>query len=233
MSFTPEDHPRSKDGTFAVKVGTAPDVSVGPSFYDETIADLRAQFPADFPHDRPVHEQVAWALRTDAEVTLRIGRHQVTENGLGLAREFFDSDSTPVEVIAVRMPGDPEGETTVSDRFLGRSNALWTQYRDAQEQLRKELPAVLGEQTRQVYPDATALVFEVETKENGDIADISLVAVDGQKPLVWNEAPTESFEGLEQVERSLSQYSSHVIETESDLEDIASRKVGGVWRIDF
>lgn len=222
MSFDSAQHPRATNGQFAEKAGAAPEVA---------LADKR--FPADFPTDSSVAEQIAWALRTDAEVTLHDnGQWVTTSNGLELAKAWHEMRlGARPEIVEVRMPGMATldaisvNDTTATDRFIGASDAAWSRYREEQEGLRKMIPGVLAERTRQDFPDATGLVFETETLDDGRaILSYTLVSVEGPNRVEMRSAPFVSgdFKKLQRIENEMSEYCSQVAEVDSDWHDAAT-----------
>ena len=226
MSFAESEHPRATDGTFTEKTGGAPEVALAPTF------------PADYPADGTVAEQIAWALRTDAEVTLHDnGEFVATASGLDLAREWHELRlGARPEIVDVRLPGDrmPQttldaisvNDTTAADRFLGASDAAWSRYRSEQEELRRMLPEALAERTRLYFPDATGITFETETLEDGRaIIGYRLISVnEGDTRTDFGSVPFISggFKHLQAIERDLDSYGRQAAEIESDWQDVAT-----------
>ncbi len=255
MSFDSAQHPRATNGQFAEKAGAAAEISLSespravdglrPQAPEVALADK--QFPADFPADSSVAEQIAWALRTDAEVTLHDnGQWVTTSNGLELANAWHEMRlGARPEIVEVRMPGTALDaisvkDTTAADRFLGASDAAWSRYRDEQESLRKMIPEVLAERTHQDFPDATGLVFETEILDDGrTILGYTLVSVEGPNRVEMRSAPFVSgdFKKLQRIENELSEYCSQAAEMESDWHDAATARSNSgpntQWEVKF
>lgn len=101
--------PREADGKFGEKTGAAPDITL-------------SQFAEGFPADATVAEQVAWALRNDAELTIRTRHNEFTADGLDLAREWNDLPLGAIpEVTAARLP---EPEPSLSDEVKSVADKL-------------------------------------------------------------------------------------------------------------
>lgn len=226
MSFAESEHPRATDGTFTENTGGAPEVALAPTF------------PADYPADGSVAEQIAWALRTDAEVTLHDnGEFVATASGIELMREWLrlGRDARP-DIVAVRLLDDqmPQttldaisvNDTTAADRFLGASDAAWSRYRSEQEGLRRMLPEALAERTRLYFPDATGLTFETDTLGDGrTVIGYRLISVnEGDSRTDFGSVPFISggFKHLQAIERDLDSYGQQCIEVESDWQDVAT-----------
>ncbi len=225
MTFNETEHPRATDGKFAEKTGAAPEIA------------LESTFPADFPKDYPVAEQIAWALRNDAEVTLHDnGKFVTTASGLELTREWHDLRLGALpEVVAVRMPDSQTPQTTLdaisvkdttaADRFVGASDAAWSRYRSEQENLRRMIPEVLAERTKREFPDATGIVFETETLDDGaTITDYSLISIEGPDRMEMRSTPfvSDDFKSLQRIEDDLGEYCRQVADIESDWHDVAT-----------
>jgi hypothetical protein len=116
-------------------------------------------------------------------------------------------------------------DTTAVDRFLGRSGSAWTRYRTEQEELRKQLPEVLAERTREYYPEATGLVFETETLDDGrTVIGTRLIAVEGPERLDFASAPFigGDFSKLKSIENDIDTFSSQAVNIESDWHEAAT-----------
>lgn len=115
-------------------------------------------------------------------------------------------------------------DTSATERFIGKSDAAWTRYRGVQEELRKELPAVIGEVTREKFPEATGIIFETETTSDGrTVIGYKLLSVEGPEPVTFENADDEyDRQRLDMLQESFRDFSGECNEVESDLHEAAS-----------
>lgn len=129
-------------------------------------------------------------------------------------------------------------DTTATERFLGRSDAAWTRYRGEQEELRKELPAVIGEVAREKFPDATGITFETETSSDGRvITGYKLLSVEGPEQLTFQNADQDDHQKLYLLQDSLGEFGQECVEFESDLHEAvtiySSSTPNTQWKMTF
>lgn len=129
-------------------------------------------------------------------------------------------------------------DTTATERFLSRSDAAWSRFRGEQEELRKELPAVIGEVAREKFPDATGIIFETETSSDGRvITGYNLISVEGPELLTFQNAVDDEHQKLYALQDSLGDFSDEAIEFESDIHEAAtihsSNTPNTQWKMTF
>lgn len=129
-------------------------------------------------------------------------------------------------------------DTAATERFLRKSDAAWSRFREAQESLREDFPAVLSEVTREKFPDATGIIFETETTADGRaVVGYKLLSVEGPQPFTFQNAVDDEHQKLYLLQDSLGEFGSECVEFESDLREAAtvynSSSPNTQWKVEF